>query len=427
MGGVGQRDFGQEIAPFYVLKVEGTKLEADITNFIRSVEFESAVDILDIMKITVANPGFVWDFGGPDFTAHKVFQPGNEVDLWIGYGAPANATYIGRAIVDKHLPRYPENAMPLLEITAYDAAKRMATSAEITTGDRPKRKRVHGDAIGRKYINMTHSEMVEDKAAKYGFAENIYPTEKVDTLFQKKDMKDFDFVRGLAAVNSMDFWIDYDLKLKKWKLNWLPRDYTQRPGYVLDYGQENSAIFRCEAEYGLAAQITDFQVMYFSEKTQMWQRVDRAVTEPGTDLRYRRSATTGTAQTPRKRVYKGRRPVKMSKREKDMVSEEIKNAPQLRLAAGGHSIDVVPNRRFKDASDAIAFAKRWMQTRREHFITLKGECVGIETMLARQVHEVKGLGPRLTGNYYFTSVRHKLGGGQQYRCEFIAHKVLEET
>lgn len=422
MGGPGSRSTGQDLAPFFILKVEGTKLEADITNFIRSVEFESSVDLVDLLKLSITNPGFVFNYGGPDFTAHKVFQPGNEVDMWTGYGGVSDANYLGRAIIDKHNPRYPEEGIPILELRCYDAAKRMmGESAEITLAPQGKAKKdtTKKDPIGKKFIQKTHSAMVEEMADKYGFGADVYPTPKVDTLFQKKDMKDYHFVKGLAAINSMEFWVDYNITNKQWVLHWLPAAITQRPTYVLDYGHDKAAIYHCEAEYGLSEQITDLQVMYFSETTHEWQRIEETTTVPGPDLTYRKTATTATTQTPRRQAGQV-----IAVRASDMVNEEIKNAEGLRLSAGGHSIDVIPNRRFKDANDAIAFAKRWLQARRDHFIILKGESVGIETMTARQVHTIKGLGARLNGDYYFTSARHKLAGGSQYRCEFQAHKVI---
>jgi phage protein D len=423
MGGPGNRSVGQDLAPFYILKVEGTKLRADITNFIQSVQFESAVDLLDIMKISVVNPGFVFDFGGPDFTDHKVFQPGNEIDVWSGYGAEADANYLGRAIVNRHNSRYPENGIPMLDLTCYDAAKRMMEeSGEITLSPKGKPKAVKGakkDPYGKRYVQMRHSEMVEAVADKYGFMADVYPTPKIDTLFQKKDMKDYQFVKGLAAINSMEFWVDFDISIKKWTLHWLPSALTSRPVYVLDYGMERSAILHCEAEYGLSDQITDLQVMYFSESRHEWQQVQETVTKAGPDLAFRGTSTTATTQSPTKQS------TTKAKRQVERVNEELKNAEGLRLSAGGHAIDIIPNRRFKDANDAIAFAKRWLQARRDHFIILKGEMVGIETLRARQVHSIAGLGKRLSGDYYFTSFRHKQGGSQQYRCEFQAHKVMK--
>jgi phage protein D len=427
MGKPGNRDVGQDLGPFYILKVEGTKLEADITNFVISVEFESSVDMLDVLKLQISNPGHVFDFGGPDFTTHKVFQPGNEIDLWTGYGQESEAVYVGRAIVDKHLPRYPESGIPVLEIRAYDAAKRMIKEsvADITVSKKGKhkRKKTKKDPIGQPFVQKLHSEMVEIIADKYGFKADVYPTSKVDTLFQKKDMTDYQFVKGLAAINSMEFWVDYDIIGKEWVLHWSPNAISakQRPTYTLSYGREDSGIFHCEAEYGLSEQITDLQVMYWSRAKGEWQRIEESSEKAGPDMTYRKGATPAATQSPKKRS-KG--PVKAKRQDSDLVNEEIKDADGLRIAAGGHSIDVVPGRKFKDAADAVAFAKRWIRARKEHFITLKGECVGIETLRARQVHKVEGLGKRLSGDYFFTAWRHKLGGGQQYRCEFQAHKVL---
>jgi phage protein D len=424
VGGPGSRGMGEDLAPFYVVKSNGIGLEADITKFIQSVEFESSVDLVDLLKIQVFNPGFVFNLGGPDMTTQKVFQPGNEIDVWMGYGPPSNKEYLGRAIIDKHMPRYPADGIPILELVGYDAAKlMMRESAEITTAAKPKRKKgAKKDPIGTKYDKKTHSEMVEDKAQKYGFAEDVYPgSMKTDTLFQKKNMTDFQFVKGLAAINSMEFWVDYDIVQGKWVLHWKPPDYTQRPLYVLDYGHERAAIISCEAEYGLTGQITDLQVMYWSYSKQEWVRVDQAVEVPGPDVTFRKRAGAGTAQAPRRQKGGGRA---RAIRQNEVINSEITNVEGLRLSAGGHSIDIVPHRRFKDAADAVAYSKRWLQARRDHFIILKGECVGIESLRARQKHTVNGLGDRLSGDYYFTSFRHKQSGGSQYRCEFAAHKVM---
>jgi phage protein D len=437
MGDPGNRSVGQDLAPTFILKVEGTKLEADITCFIQSVEYESSLDLIDLLKITIQNPAFVFDLGGPDFTTHKVFQPGNNVDLWIGYGGVANVKYIGRGIIDKHLPRYPENAIPSLEIKAFDAAKiMMAVKGEITSAMKPHMKGKFKNKYGGKFIQMTHSAMVKQIADKYGYASDIYPTVKVDTLIQKKKMSDYQFVRGLAALDNMEFWVDYDPSHKNWLLHWLPANLTQRPGYVLEYGTDTGAIFHCEAEYGLREQITDFQVMFFDTKKQEWARIDLNHQVPGADMTFTKQDMAESIQTPRASSTRKkpqrtasalRKQAQLSeaKRAYNYVNEELKNVESYRLSAGGSCIDIVPDRKFKNADEATDYARRWLQARKDHFIILKGECVGIETLGARQVHTVKGLGTRLSGAYYFTSVRHKVSADAQYRCEFTAHKVME--
>jgi phage protein D len=423
MSSPGSRKIGQDLAPFYILKVEGTELELDITKWVEMVEFESALDMSDLLKITVVNPGFMFEKGMPDFTTHKVFQPGNQIDVWAGYGSKANAVYLGRGIVDRHEATFPEASMPILEVKCYDASKlMMQQSSDTTVSLRPKRDTTKTDAIGKAFLKKSHYEMVLDKANKYGFGADVQPTNKIDTIVQKKDMTDYQFVKGLAALNSMDFWIDYDIIVGEWTLHWKPEEKNERPIYKLGYG---TSIFSCTADLGLREQITDLQVMYFSEKKQEWVSVDKAITEPGPDMIYRKSTTPSASGSPRKRNPKGRKPVKRATSEQNLVNEEIKSVERLRLAAAGHSIDIIPNRKFKDANDAAAFALRWLKGRKDHFIILKGEMIGVEDMKARQVHEITGLGTRLNGYYRFTSVRHKLGGSQQYRIEFQANKILE--
>jgi hypothetical protein len=75
------------------------------------------------------------------------------------------------------------------------------------------------------------------------------------------------------------------------------------------------------------------------------------------------------------------------------------------------------------------FAYRVFIEKRNSFLTVHGKTVGIETLRAGQVHILSGLGPRLSGEYFFTKVRHKIKPGDRgalpYTCEFEAYKRVK--
>jgi phage protein D len=422
----GNRVKGEDLAPFYVLKVEGTKLEADITSFITNVEYEHSTKLVDLMQITAKNPGFIFtndpEKNAPDWGAHKVFQPGNEIDLWMGYGPLSAAYYQGRSIVARHLPLFPSDGMPSLQIKGYDGAFRMMDQSEdITVGKTPKKTKKKQDSSGDKFVQMTHSQMVEIKAAKYGYHPNVHQTSKVDTIIQKKGMTDYQFVSGLAAVNDMDFWVDYNIVQKKWVLNFQPPQ-DSRPKYELVYGKGNlTTLLWCEPQYGLKDQATEIKVMYFSKQSGRWEFITVEEEKEGPSPFYQKGASPATRRSPRAR----KKGVKKAKEQREILNEEIKSVTRLRLAAAGHSIDIIPDKQFKDAAEALKFATRWFRARKEHFIILRGGCAGIEDMKSRQVHRLVNLGHRLSGDYRFTSARHRQSSEGGYDIEFIANKVME--
>lgn len=419
----GSRIFGEDLAPFYALYVEDVFVEWDVTQYVQRVEFESAVDLVDLVQLTISNPGFVFtekEDQPPDWTAHKIWQPGNHIDIYFGYGPLSAAIFAGRGIIAKHLPIFPEDGMPTLTIKGYDGSfLLMDESAKITIARNRKLSGTAKKDVAASYKEKTHDQVVKGVAQKYGMEFDIDPTTKSDTFIQKKGMSDFQLVKGLAAINSKDFWVDWDNTKKTWVLHWKNTNLQDKPIYTFEYGRgEDSTLLSFEAEFGLKDQSTEIQVMYFSKRNQQWEYISLSDTKEGPDLVLQKGS--GQRQTARQRGIK-----KQARQKRELVEEEIKSVTELRLVAAGHSIDVIPDKSFKDAKEALDFAQRWFQQRKDHFIIGRGKLKGIETLKARQTHTLKGIGQRLTGDYYFTHARHTFDSESGYDVNFVAHKVLD--
>lgn len=440
----GQRTaFGDDLAPFARLIVEGTELQVDVTQHVQSIEFESSLEMADMLKIVVNNPGLLDPELAPEWSAYKGFAHGNEAHLYLGYGGASQPeNFVGAAVWAKHLPIFPRDGVPQLEIKGYDRAHQMMDlSGRITSsegrGIRLEQARPTDDADdqGQVFENVLHSEVVEFIADMYGLQKDIDPTEVHDNVVLRKGMKHYEIVRGLANLNNRDFWIDYTLSRRAWTLHW--KDVAQRGAneasqqYIFRYGSgDATTLMEFEPEYGLREQINEATILIFDQANARWVSAIEIADFEGPDPIFRpggglEARAQSRAQNPRSRRARGRA-LRESRGNSQIIDEALENAEAFRIAAGGYSIDVLPpGQRFRNAEEAAQFLRRWFLARRDNFITGRGSVLGVETLRARQTHRLEGLGARLSGEYFFTNVRHSFGADGYY-CEFDAHKVMQD-
>ena len=474
MSGPGNREYGDDLAPTFALIVEGTELQADITSWIQSVEFESAVDMADVLTITILNPGNVFGTGitvgdrrlsvdqqgPPDFISHKALQPGNAVDLYAGYGRAD--TFIGRALLTKHLPTFPGKGVPTLTVKGYDKTHLMMKAEGALTGGQLNRPQFAKDTpydasrgadsgqdnkdpheTGRGFPNQKPHEIIQVIAGKWKLDTDIVvpktsitPKEDVGVV-QPRGMSDWELVRILANLNNYDTWVDWNPETRKWVLHWRPATDKQFPQAVFTYdAQDASTLLSLELEYGISDAITEIAVIAWDAKRHTWISVAFIETPFGPEPIFRKGGGlaeriergTGRPRNEAKEQWYGESKQGDSSAEADaLITENIKSATQFRFMAGGVAIDVVTGKPFGSVEEAVAFAQQWIDQRKNHFIVGHGTVVGMETLKARQIHQLMGIGQRLSGEYRFTSVKHKFakkGSGLAYSCTFIANKVL---
>ncbi len=87
----------------------------------------------------------------------------------------------------------------------------------------------------------------------------------------------------------------------------------------------------------------------------------------------------------------------------------------------GDRVEVVTNYLAKDPDDAKRLAIGILKRNLDSTITATGNVVGDPRLRARTVIEIGGVG-RFNGNYYITSVTHKLGGNG-YQTEFTVRRI----
>jgi hypothetical protein len=455
----GTRAFGEDLAPRFRLKVEGTEIQADLTQFITEVRFESAIDMVDKMELTIANPDFMFTPRGNapaavgegtmgDATAHRAWAHGNELELWVGYGRAD--TFLGRAIVQKHLPKFPEEGEPTLDVIAYDKGFLMTKGSgslqvqdNKTHFDLKKLKQGEADG-GHSYLNMTSSQIVERVARKYGFATKIDATAHVNKtawregIIQKRGFTDYQLVQALANIEDRVFYVRFDPAAGKWILHWVkPPTTSNVPEWEFVYGTSTATLLSYQAEYGLKDAVNSVVVTVYDHEKQEWISIVEVIDVEGPDPRWK----LGGGRMQRQKAVdqenlsdgsKGDSAKTKAKKERAasetgaLIKSALKSATQFSIAAGGFQVEFAGAPPFETVEDAAKYAARWFRERRDSFIIAKGRVVGMETLRAGQVHRFKGIGARLSGDYYFIAVNHRIADGQGYFCDYIARKMLED-
>jgi hypothetical protein len=449
----GNRVEGDDLAPVFRLEINDAPLNYDINRLVTGIEFETALDMADMLKLTIDNPGLI-DEQFPDWTGHRAFQPGNEVSVYMGYGrADRPENFLGRVIWAKHLPNFPQEGMPQLTVTGYDIRFKMmdnegpVVSAGKNTTPATKRPVELADDQGQVFESILHSEIVQRIADMYEMLTDIDPTTRRDHLIIKKGKKHYELIKGLANLNNKDFWIDWSLQRRRWVLHWKDKNRNQDAQYILRYAADtdpnnllkantNGTLLSFEPDYGLREQVSTATILIFDGKNQRWVSAIEIEDASGPDPIYRPGggvSTRAAVATRAKPKKPGAAPAgpktearatTLKRQAKDVIGEALDNATAFRIAAGGVAIDVLPpGVRFRDPEEAGQFLFRWFQSKQDNFISGKGRTVGIETLRSHQVHTLRGIGERLSGNYYFTRVSHQQQG-ESYACEFNANKVI---
>lgn len=440
-----EREFGEDLAPQFALVVEGTEITGDLTRLVRSATFESALDIADCLTLELMNPGFMLTADPnlpPDLVSHKAFQPGNEVEIYGGYGR-AN-TLIGRAILAKHLPRYPNDGVPTLSVKAYDKSYLLMNMEGIAAGGKETRvRKAAGDQgePGTVWENLPAHGVVAAIAARWGLETDIdpvpvKPTE--DGIVQAKGMSDYELLKTLANIHDRDFWIDWAPtnipgppvggSQLAWFLHWKNPVRAGLPQCRFVYGNgDQSTLLSIEFEYGIRDAITEISVLAWDETSGAWISLLEVEVAMGPDPKWHPGGGTAARPTQGADPSGGGQAGKGTT-DDALLTETLKSSTKFRMAAAGVAIDIVADRPFKSLEEAAFFAKVWFQKRKDQFIIARGRTVGVETLRHRQIHKIEGVGPRLSGDYQFLSVKHvfTVGGGDlPYTCEFTANRILE--
>lgn len=396
------RDF---MAPGLAVKVGDSLLGADITSAVISAEFEDTSDMVSKVSVTLDNRGM-------RFSDAQVFQPGNEVSLYMGYGP--ELAFIGRGEIVRHRPGFPREEAPALTIVGYDRSFRMMKEEmEIKGGggEAPEKKK---DESGRLWKG-TLKECVTALFSKYGIKPLVEESiASIQVKFtQKKGTSDYKVLRALANLYGCETYTRWNDETKEWEGHFraaINGKSNQSEFYTFRYAQgEASSLLEIDLDYSISETVTEVQAWVWDRGANGgegdWLPLVEEEKEKGKKEKFS-AGTFGDTAFPGGQV------------------DPLQFPTRLKLSASGHAVEIL-TRRFRDPVEAQIYVKLWLNAYKDSFVEATGTVIGIETLRAGQVHVLEGLGARFSGEYYWSMARHSWKPSEGYEVEFTARKVVE--
>lgn len=423
-------------APDFRLTVQGGQVPIGIRQLVERVEYESSDGMADLMRVVFRDPRIVPPKGlsakGPvrglgaggsgsgsylSLRDIRVFQPGNEMSLWLGYGT--NLRHVGRVVIRKVRPNFPRDEIPSVEVIGYTKDSAMMDNAPQPPKNPPPkgRQRKKKTPSGRSFKETTFADAVRTRAREYDFALDVDDTpdaKSPHTFIQKVGLSDYDFVKGLSNITGYYFWVDAD-ESGRWTLhfknpNKVKRDVLQDKVYTFRYDQNNvSSLLDFEPELAIQGATT---------------RLQARVKDPATGKIFEASFDEENEETPD--------PLAVVPDdiefdvEGNILQGEYTTASSVKLFIADYSFEARTNRRFRNEAELILWARQWFRRHRENFILSSGTIIGVETVMARQIHKLAGLGMGLDGEYFFSNVHHVLSNSSGYELNCTMRKVVPE-
>jgi phage protein D len=375
------------LAPKYAITIGDRDLTENISKFIKRIEYESTDGMADVARLVCINPDNL-------LSDAKLFQPGNEMSLYFGYKEPLH--HVGRVLIYKQVPFYPQTGQPTLIVTGY------TKDAGMSDNEPQKSKR-------RVFKKTKYSDAVKEVASKYGFqTENLFGSTVDKTVgenkrfIQKSGVTDYAFIQGLANITGYVFWVDGD-ENGEWTLHFRnPSELrAQDKTYTFKYNQgDMSSLLEFRPELLIKGAKTKIKAVVKDKKTGRVIKVE-------IEEKNNRSPELDATIDPFEKV-KG----------------EYTTASDIKLFFGSYSFEETTDKRFRTESELKEWVEQWFRRQRENFILCEGKTIGLETLSARQIHNIDGVSSAYNGSYYFSKVRHTISNTEGYICDFNGRKIV---
>jgi phage protein D len=431
-------------APNFSIRVGGVEVPMGIRQLVEKVEYESSDGLADMMKVVFRDPRYVppkglmprgplggRSTGGGGVGSHlslrdvRVFQPGNEMTLALGYGT--SLKHVGRVVIRKVRPNFPRDDIPTVEVIGYTKDSAMMDNAPQgpktpnspiyakpeTSRRRPRRggHKKKAARLDRMFKNATFADAVRQRGLAYNFELKVDDTHDAKhTFVQKVGLTDYDFVKGLSNITGFFFWVDGD-ETGKWTLHFrdpakVERKELQEKVYTFKYDHGNlGTLLEFEPELAIHNAITKMQARVKDPKTgKIFDAIFHEENEDTPDP---------LAVVP-------------DDIDGNVLDGEYKTASSVKIFIDEYSFTAIANRRFHSEAELIQWTRQWFRRHRENFILSTGTTIGIETVMARQIHNISGIGMGLDGEYFFSNVNHKLSNNAGYELECTMRKVVPE-
>ena len=328
-------------APNYQILVDGKDIFREHLIEITNVSFDDLLDGADKFTFSINDPGVRW-------LDSDLFEPGNEVEIKMGYGDQRATMIIGE--ITSLSPNFPTDGTPQLTIDGSDLSTQFRMVCK-----------------GWSRENKRDSEVVAEIArnARHTLETQIEQTEPEDLPVVQQDTEtDYAFIKRLAGRNSFEFFI------------------KERTLYFQMPRREESEIVTLKYRTSLLSFNPEFN-------TANQRTVVRV--EGGRDLRTGQPIV-GIA---RRGSEEAREPGRRSGGE---IVENLYGEVEERIS----------DRPVYTQQEAVNLARSRLNRRAGRLITGRAECIGLPELRAGENIKLEGLGEKFSRKYYIDRTTHTI-------------------
>jgi phage protein D len=342
--------------PKHRIVIEGQDMRKLLDDDVVSLSFEDHIEEADAVTFEITNRKNQW-------IDHALFDRGNAVELYLGYGPQPPKLFEGViAVVEPH---FPSDGVPTLSITAYDRSYLLRKK-----GDRDEA-----------YPDRTPNDLVREIAQRYRFREGeiVTPDETPERrYFQQESQSDWDFLMGIAKE------IGFELYLELGVLHF--RKPKTRPETV-------------PGTFAYRDNLQSFEPSLSAEKP-----VSKVIVRGWDEIKKQ------PFQVEVDDPFAADRDVLGEQSGSDFLDDGF-----------GESVRILDDVVAANEAHARAIALAYFRQKEFELITATGSCVGDPELKAKRLIRIAGVGRKFSGTYYLTRVTHRLDDGG-YLCEFEAKR-----
>jgi phage protein D/phage baseplate assembly protein gpV len=336
-------------APDFDVKIKGLTMAADIRMAVIDLTYESSIDTADMFTLQLNNADL-------RFTDSALFDVGNDVEIYIGYGGSLEPMMLGE--ITAVSPSFPQSGAPTITVTGYDKSHRLRHNKP----SRSTFKSMRDSAIAAQIAGENQLIPVVD----------LCPMPSRPSVQQT--VSDWAFLNDLAERNFFQVYVYWD------KLYFIaPRPQTDL--VTLEWGKNLCSFnprLSTSGQFGIQI-IRGYDYKLAQTIVAVLPAIDL-----GSDL--------------------------------DNITERLGKEFIDQLVHLGKN--VIQHHQVNSYADAVVLAKSVLKQILDGLYEGSGTCIGMPKLRAGNTVNIKGLGKRFSGKYTLSKVTQTINeGGYQTRFE----------
>jgi len=360
-----KRDF---YIPTFQVKLRGRVLEDDVVSDILQVSYRDNIKEIDSFEITINN----WDADKRDFkyVDQNLFDPGKELELWMGYHGQDLQLMIKGQITSLR-PSFPSAGQPSLAISGLNVIHKFRTQEETFS-----------------YINKTDSEIAKIVGDRLGITVNVNPDKETPYEYVFQDNQ-YDIVFLMERARSVGYDLFVIEKTEGGKTNselyFGPSDKIKKVTTKLSFAR-----YRIRSEKEAA---TLFPLIDFKPELSTAQQV---------------SEVTVKGWNP-----KTKKPISQTAKRSEIKTKGVgaKGGQAAIEKSFSERKEIITDRPVNTDAEAKKLAIASLDMIAKEMVKGNGATIGLPELRAGGVVEMDGMGVRFSGRYFLTATTHAIGDG----------------